>query len=80
MPVPIGSACISTMQQRQVQMTQHHNQCSDAPVEPCQPATDCQLSTETCTVVENGRVVVKKVLPRENSCSQYSDDHRPCDR
>ncbi|MEC4813834.1 MAG: hypothetical protein SAK29_11270 [Scytonema sp. PMC 1069.18] len=56
MSVPTSACCaVTTLSQQQENNIQHQKQCADA-----QPKGD-RTTTKNRTVVENGRVVVKKV-------------------
>jgi len=58
------SSCAVVLNQQQTQNTSHKNQCQDHPVD--------QVKTveKTCTVVENGRVVVKPLPPQSNETAE----------
>lgn len=60
MSIPTAACCTVTLRQQQEQAIHHQDQCQDA-VNPCKEVR------KSCTVVENGRVVVKPVEPSVQS-------------
>ena len=58
-----AACCVVSLQQQQEQNIRHHQQCADTAVD------HYKNRSQNCTVVENGRVVVKPVetLPQENA-------------
>ncbi len=54
--VPSAACCVVVMNQQQEQKNHQRHQCTDTSVTPCQKVS------KYCTVVEDGRVVVK-LLP-----------------
>jgi hypothetical protein len=57
MAAPTASSCIVVLNQQREQAIQHHDQYDKAPIAPC------NALTHSCTIVENGRVVVKPLQP-----------------
>ena len=58
------ASCAVILNQQQTQNTSHQSQSQDHPVEHSEGAT------KTCTVVENGRVVVKPLPPQGNDTAE----------
>lgn len=56
MAVPTASTCAVVLNQQREQAIQHHEQCDRVTIVPCKAVSS------HCTVVENGKVVVK-LLP-----------------
>jgi len=54
---PSGACCVAVMNQQREQRNYQHHQCTDTSVKPCQKVS------KYCTVVEDGRVVVKLLPP-----------------
>lgn len=75
MTFPNCSCSVVILNQQQEQNISQQKQCQDTPVNHSQSAV------KNCTVVENGRVVVKplptnlEVKHRESVGSQYNDVH-----
>ncbi|WP_251955687.1 hypothetical protein [Nostoc commune] len=57
-------SCVVILNQQQEQNISHQNQCQDVPV------NDSKSMVKSCTVVENGRVVVKPLQPQVNQTSE----------
>lgn len=57
MAAPTASSCIVVLNQQREQAIQHHDQCDKASIAPF------KALTHSCTIVENGRVVVKPLQP-----------------
>ncbi|QLE56310.1 hypothetical protein [Nostoc sp. TCL26-01] len=60
MTLPSCASCAVTLNQQQEQNISHQNQCQGVPVQHSQHVG------KTCTVVENGKVVVKAVQSPES--------------
>nr|WP_144051306.1 hypothetical protein [Calothrix sp. PCC 7507] len=54
------SCCVVVLNQQQEQNISHQNQCQDVPV------NHSKSDVKNCTVVENGRVVVKPLEKQPN--------------
>ncbi|MEH1828945.1 hypothetical protein FD723_21765 [Nostoc sp. C052] len=57
------ACCVVVLNQQQEQNISHQNQCQDVPV------NHSKSVVKTCTVVENGRVIVKPLEPQLNQTS-----------
>ncbi|MBG1265820.1 hypothetical protein F8S12_38205 [Nostoc sp. WHI] len=57
MSFPSCPSCVVVLNQQQEQNMSHQNQCQDVPV------NHDKSPVKNCTVVENGRVVVKPLQP-----------------
>jgi hypothetical protein len=57
------SSCAVVLNQQQMQNTSHQNQLQDNSVD------DRKSVNKTCTVVENGRVVVKPLQPQNDEAA-----------
>ncbi|TFI53247.1 hypothetical protein BLD44_018130 [Mastigocladus laminosus UU774] len=57
MSVPTSACCAAILRQQQEENIHHHQQCAEVPVK----CDDRNTTSKKCTVVENGRVVVKTV-------------------
>lgn len=55
MSAPAASSCIVVLNQQREQTIQHHEQCGKATIAPC------KTLLSNCTIVENGRVIVKPI-------------------
>ncbi|MEH2249276.1 hypothetical protein [Nostoc sp.] len=64
MSFPSCACCVVVLNQQQEQNISHQNQCQDVPV------NHSKSMVENCTVVENGRVVVKPSQPPLNQTSE----------
>ncbi|MBN3926624.1 hypothetical protein [Nostoc sp. NMS4] len=64
MSIPSCSCSVVVLNQQQEQNISHQNQCQDVPV------NHSKSMVKTCTVVENGRVVVKPLQPALNQSSE----------
>ncbi|MDZ8187662.1 MAG: hypothetical protein RMX96_22780 [Nostoc sp. ChiSLP02] len=64
MSFPSCSSCVVILNQQQEQNISHQKQCQDVPVK------HSTNTAENCTVVENGRVVVKPSQPPVNETSE----------
>ncbi|MDZ7967246.1 MAG: hypothetical protein RM368_20105 [Nostoc sp. DedSLP03] len=58
------ACCVVVLNQQQEQNISHQNQCQDVPVKPS------KSMVKSCTVIENGRVVVKPLQPPLNQASE----------
>lgn len=58
------SGCAVVLNQQQTQNTSHQNQCQDDCV------NEVKTVQKTCTVVENGRVVVKPLPPQSDKTAE----------
>lgn len=58
------ASCAVVLNQQQRQNTSHQNQCQDNSVDHPKSVD------KTCTVVENGRVVVKPLPPQSNETAE----------
>ncbi|MEH1835003.1 MAG: hypothetical protein V7L29_23830 [Nostoc sp.] len=56
--------CVVVLNQKQEQNISHQKQCQDVPV------NHSKSMVKSCTVVENGRVVVKPLQPPLNQTSE----------
>ena len=56
MSAPAASSCVVVLNQQREQTIQHHEHCDQVTIAPCKALSG------TCTIVENGQVVVKPVL------------------
>ncbi len=63
MSVTASTCCVVVINQQQQQNIYHQKQCADTPVNPG------KSTSKNCTVVENGRVVVKPSESRPNQGS-----------
>ncbi|MFN6572593.1 hypothetical protein A6770_03640 [Nostoc minutum NIES-26] len=63
MSLPSCACSVVILNQQQEQNISHKNQCQDVPVHHSKSAV------KNCTVVENGRVVVKPLQPPANETS-----------
>nr|WP_114080464.1 hypothetical protein [Nostoc sp. ATCC 53789] len=59
-----SACCVVVLNQQQEQNISHQNQCQDVPV------NHSKSMVKNCTVVENGRVVVKALQSSENQTSE----------
>lgn len=57
MTAPVGPSCIVVLNQQREQAIQHHEQGDKPEIAPC------KALSHSCTIVENGQVVVKFVQP-----------------
>ncbi|MEA5604830.1 hypothetical protein [Nostoc sp. UHCC 0252] len=57
------ACCVVVLNQQQEQNISHQNQCQDVPV------NHSKSVVKNCTVVENGRVIVKTLQPSYNQTS-----------
>ncbi len=57
MSAPVASSCTVVLNQHREQVIQHHEQGDKAAIVPC------KVLSRSCTIVENGRVVVKPIQP-----------------
>ncbi|MEH2423767.1 MAG: hypothetical protein V7K48_23525 [Nostoc sp.] len=64
MSFPSCACCVVVLNQQQEQNISHQNQCQDVPV------NHSKSMVKNCTVVENGRVVVKPSQPPLNQTSE----------
>ncbi|MEH1939368.1 MAG: hypothetical protein V7L01_04000 [Nostoc sp.] len=58
------ACCVVVLNQQQEQNISHQNQCQDVPVKPS------KSMVKSCTVVENGRVVVKPLQTAVNQTAE----------
>ncbi|MEH1967608.1 MAG: hypothetical protein RM347_003565 [Nostoc sp. ChiQUE02] len=58
------ACCVVVLNQQQEQNISHQNQCPDVPV------NHSNNMVKSCTVVENGRVIVKPLQPPLNQTSE----------
>ncbi|MDM9585595.1 MAG: hypothetical protein RM022_027505 [Nostoc sp. EfeVER01] len=58
------ACCVVVLNQQQEQNISHQNQCQDVPV------NHSKSTVKNCTVIENGRVVVKPLQPPLNHTSE----------
>ncbi|NDJ25309.1 hypothetical protein GS682_27450 [Nostoc sp. B(2019)] len=63
--------CVVVLNQQQEQNNFHKNQCQDVPVNHSKSAV------KNCTVVENGRVVVKALPTQLNQTSDAQEQSQP---
>ncbi len=56
MSVPTSACCAAILRQQHEENIHHHQQCTEVPVK-----CDRYRTSKKCTVVENGKVVVKEV-------------------
>jgi hypothetical protein len=59
MSIPSCACCVVVLNQQRQQQICEHNECDDTSVDRY------KKPTKNCTVVENGRVVVKPLQPEE---------------
>ncbi|MHC5767565.1 MAG: hypothetical protein ACYTXI_18445 [Nostoc sp.] len=59
-----SACCVVVLNQQQEQNISHQNQCQDVPV------NHSKSTVKSCTVIENGRVVVKPLQPPLNQTSE----------
>ncbi|MBD2508928.1 hypothetical protein H6G91_16825 [Nostoc muscorum FACHB-395] len=59
-----SACCVVVLNQQQEQNISHQNQCKDVPV------NHSKSMVKNCTVVENGRVVVKALQSSDNRTSE----------
>ncbi|MEH2308545.1 MAG: hypothetical protein V7L06_24985 [Nostoc sp.] len=59
-----SACCVVVLNQQQEQNISHQNQCQDVPV------NHSKSMVKNCTVVENGRVVVKALQSSDNQTSE----------
>ncbi|MFN6464370.1 MAG: hypothetical protein RMZ41_021505 [Nostoc sp. DedVER02] len=57
------ACCVVVLNQQQEQNISHQNQCQDVPV------NHSKSVVKNCTVVENGRVIVKALQPSPNQAA-----------
>ena len=65
MVVPIGSCCAVVLQQQHQVTNQYRHHCDSTPDQST--ARKADSATSKCTIVENGRVVVKPLSELEPS-------------
>ncbi|WP_335041716.1 hypothetical protein [Nostoc sp.] len=59
-----SACCVVVLNQQQEQNISHQNQCQDVPV------NHSKSMVKNCTVVENGRVVIKALQSSDNQTSE----------
>nr|WP_292741166.1 hypothetical protein [Nostoc sp. JL31] len=59
-----SACCVVVLNQQQEQNISHQNQCQDVPV------NHSKSTVKSCTVIENGRVVVKPLQSPLNQTSE----------
>ncbi|MEH2140665.1 hypothetical protein [Nostoc sp.] len=64
MPLSSCACCVVVLNQQQEQNISHQNQCQDVAV------NRTKSMVKNCTVVENGRVVIKALQPPHNQTSE----------
>ncbi|WP_373528522.1 hypothetical protein [Nostoc sp.] len=64
MSFPSCPSCVVVLNQQQEQNVSHQNQCQDVPL------NHSKNPVKNCTVVENGRVVVKPLQAAINKASE----------
>ncbi|MGJ5676336.1 MAG: hypothetical protein ACR9NN_22475 [Nostochopsis sp.] len=62
MSVPSSACCAAILRQQQEENIHHHQQCATTPMN-----SDRSTTFQKCTVVENGKVVVKTVNSDQKS-------------